>query len=394
MNNAFHLSNNIHLITGGFGFLGQYITWGLLKQGFTVILIARAKNESEKTQRLQSLQTYNTLVNPLFHVTQEQFKNCHIVSGDMSLPKLGLTGTDYENLVSLNIDTIWNVAACMQYEKENYDISLQTNVYSLQELLCIAKKTRSHINHISTAFIGGKASQGGPVIQEKLYSTDHFFNSYDATKNKAEHVLLQQSDVPVSIFRPSIIIGDSITGMCSSDFGFYEFIKLFNRFKSHNLTLSIYKETLINLIPVDICGTHIINLGLTKTRAHNQIFTIADPDPYTGETICTIIGKCFSMNIDFIPFEKTLPQSMNKKEVLFNKIIRRSKNFPFVLESFSFSTANTEKALGSSAIAGWNKSISFFEFIIKKYIKTELLKPKFTQVAVSTYKTPRRKEYV
>lgn len=67
-------------------------------------------------------------------------------------------------------------------------------------------------HHVSTAFAAGRTP--GPIDADVLPGDDAraFRNPYEQTKARAERLLRDQEDVPVTIYRPSIIAGDTRTG--------------------------------------------------------------------------------------------------------------------------------------------------------------------------------------
>jgi nucleoside-diphosphate-sugar epimerase len=72
------------------------------------------------------------------------------------------------------------------------------------------------LHHVSTAFASGHVR--GRVRADVLPPDEprRFRNSYERTKARAERLLRGQTAVPVTIYRPSIIVGDSRDGRTSS----------------------------------------------------------------------------------------------------------------------------------------------------------------------------------
>ncbi|WP_445362187.1 SDR family oxidoreductase [Microbulbifer sp. ANSA003] len=274
-------SKRIQLIVGGFGFIGQYLTWGLLRKGFNVVLIAR----SDIHNRLEQLKQKNSAVNPIYKLTENDFNRLTIISGDLNKPSLGLSSTPYSQLCSLNIDSIWNCAADMRYSFSNLQQSMNTNVNGVKRLIDIAVTTKCRLNQISTSFIGGKDYANGETIEETLYQPKEFFNAYDYTKNMAENLIAASKNLQYTIYRPTIVLGDSVTGYTNSQSGYYEYVKLLNRLTEKNVKLPIHLKYLsgrpINIIPVDICCDAILNISDNQETTINQCFNIADSKPMT-----------------------------------------------------------------------------------------------------------------
>ena len=81
--------------------------------------------------------------------------------------------------------------------------------------------------YVSTAYTGGFGSED--LIKESLHIAPKVDNIYQALKWTAELTLTTQSkayDLPVSVYRPSIVVGHSKNGYrANSEFEFYGFIK-------------------------------------------------------------------------------------------------------------------------------------------------------------------------
>ena len=73
------------------------------------------------------------------------------------------------------------------------------------------------LHHVSTAYAAGRTTSDVRA-SEMLASDDerHFRNTYEGTKARAERFLRDCAEVPWTIYRPSIIVGDSRSGRTRS----------------------------------------------------------------------------------------------------------------------------------------------------------------------------------
>ena len=359
------------LVAGGLGFLGQYISWGLVRKGYQVILLTSKRADSPLSQRIDRFKYCNTRANKDFRLSEEEFERIDFLESDISAVDFDLDAETSRWLLSQEISQVWNCAAFMRYGASSYEQSYATNVTGALNLAHLASRNNScSYFHISTAYISGKHYSNGTLIKEKLPDCDaEFFNSYDRTKALAEKKIAdacRNKGIPFAIFRPAIIVGDSKTGFTSSAFGFYEYLAAFEQMRIKHRLSSIRVEcdgvSPANLIPVDICADCILRIG-HKTKVHDgSIFTIADSDPLCNDQILHYLGDIFDVDIRSV---KDLGEKATFHERLFRKFT--SKNHAFNQREFNFSNKQTRNTLGDDFCSSWPKDRSFIKKLIKGF---------------------------
>ncbi|WP_445358772.1 SDR family oxidoreductase [Microbulbifer sp. ANSA005] len=358
----------IQIIVGGFGFIGQYLTWGLLRKGFNVVLIAR----SDIHNRLEQLEQKNSAVNPIYKLAENDFNRLTIIPGDLNKPSLGMSSTPYSQLCSLHIDSIWNCAADMRYSFSNLQQSMNTNVNGVKRLIDIAVTTKCRLNQISTSFIGGKDYANGETIEEILYQPKEFFNAYDYTKNMAENLISASKNLQYTIYRPTIVLGDSVTGYTDSQSGYYEYVKLLNRLKEKNVKLPIHLKYLsgrpINIIPVDVCCDAILNISDNHETTASQYFNIADSKPMTIDDFVQFNRIYFNLDLRQLQDDHTALNNLSELEKRLLKIINRMQNGPFLNSDFRFCSKNSQRVLGHSVQNQWRNSNSYLTKIVDYFL--------------------------
>lgn len=197
-------------LTGSTGYIGGYLAAGLLEQhGQPLNLLVRAGDEREAENRLwQSLQLH--LEFPRFH--NHLRANIRIFRGDLTTPRFGLSDDDYRKLVETT-DSVIHCAASLNRKSEKS--CLNTNLRGTLEVVQLTRRAQDHhgvrrISHVSTVAVAGQRSN--EVVQEDT-SVDWQRSDYDPyarTKKFCEHMIRELlPDVPRTIFRPSIVLGDS-----------------------------------------------------------------------------------------------------------------------------------------------------------------------------------------
>ncbi|WHI48135.1 SDR family oxidoreductase [Microbulbifer sp. JMSA004] len=358
----------IQLVVGGFGFIGQYLTWGLLQKGLNVVLIARnnANNRAEK------LKQKNSFANPRYKLSENNFDQLTIISGDLNKPNLGLSSASYRQLCSLNIGSIWNSAADMHYSYSNLQQSINTNVIGVNRLIDIAVTAKCRLNQISTAFIAGKAHANGIAINEVLYRPGNFFNAYDYTKNIAENLIAESKNLEYTIYRPTIVLGDSVSGYTNSESGYYEYVKLLNRLKKQHVEIPIHLKytpgCFINVIPVDICCDAILKISEKHEATRNQYFNIADSNPMTVDNFIKFNRNYFKLDLRQFIENHTSLSNLSEREKRLLKIINRMQNGPFLNSDFRFSSVNSQEVLGHPVQNQWCNSNSYLTKVVDYFL--------------------------
>jgi amino acid adenylation domain-containing protein/thioester reductase-like protein len=187
------------LLTGAFGFLGKAILQDLVRNELVTDVYCVAIRQPKGVEPRRSPITSSKI---------------HVYPGDLSLPRFGLSESDF-NTISQSITTIIHNGAEVSFMK-NYRSLSTVNVGSTKEVLKFSLPNRAHIHFIST---GGVADLLGPGI-ELLETTvpssltpDSVtgITGYVASKWAGERLLCnaaEQMGSRVWIHRPMYIIGE------------------------------------------------------------------------------------------------------------------------------------------------------------------------------------------
>ncbi|MCX2832111.1 NAD-dependent epimerase/dehydratase family protein [Microbulbifer thermotolerans] len=206
------------LITGVTGFVGRALAANFLTHGAKVTAVSR--NDPD------GIRTTEAVLNAA--------RGCELdVSGAVE-HNLRILNIDFANLESElaaaglgEITEIWHVAAEMSYSSHKLGVSFDTNVGNSARLYETALRHAPHCRrfyYVSTAFVADMA--GGPV-REELHAKTRIVNAYQVTKWSTEqslHLLHLRCGLPVTIFRPTVVVGHRRTGWAHQNgFGFYMF---------------------------------------------------------------------------------------------------------------------------------------------------------------------------
>lgn len=167
------------------------------------------------------------------------------IAGDISLPRFGLTQTQLRNLAK-RIDCIVHAAAVTEFAGDD-ELTFRTNVQSLENIFELAALADVPLYHLSTAFVRPCAQSGSPVGDVP----------YVISKREGER-LVRESGLPYVIIRPSIVIGDSSSGVIARFQAFHNVVSSFlNGFLP---MMPASPEAFLDFIPQDALAEVIVAL--------------------------------------------------------------------------------------------------------------------------------------
>jgi hypothetical protein len=100
-----------------------------------------------------------------------------------------------------------------------------------------------------------------------------------------------KEELPVTIFRPSVVVGDSETGETSKYDGIYSLIRYLNRAPWLFRFVNVGNDQVrLNLVPVDFVVEGIARLG-SDAASIGRTVALADPDPLTTAELFDAIAE-------------------------------------------------------------------------------------------------------
>ncbi len=200
-------------LTGATGYIGAHIAANLLSQhGEPLNLLVRARDDREAAERLwRALQLHMDFA--LFY--EHLRARISVFRGDLTEKNFGLAGDDYRRLVATT-DSIVHCAASLNRKSEKS--CLNVNLRGTLEVIQLAQRARDHhglrrFSHVSTVAVAGMRSHEVVTEEAAIDWNRSDYDPYARTKKFAEHMIRTLlADVPLTIFRPSIVLGDSRWG--------------------------------------------------------------------------------------------------------------------------------------------------------------------------------------
>lgn len=197
-------------LTGSTGYIGAHIASNLLADsGDSLNVLVRARDPQEARRRLwHALQLHMDV--PQF----EEFLNgrIRIFLGDLTDSRFGLADDDYRELVRTT-DSVIHCAASLNRKSEKS--CLNVNLRGTLEVIQFAQRAREEhglrrFSHVSTVAVAGHRADEVVEEDKAIDWNRSDYDPYARTKKFCEHMVQELlADVPRTIFRPSIVLGDS-----------------------------------------------------------------------------------------------------------------------------------------------------------------------------------------
>lgn len=197
-------------LTGSTGYIGAHVAANLLEQHDAGLnLLIRSPEAHDAEVRLwQALQLHMDFAR-FYEYLQTRIR---IFRGDLTLPQFGLAQDDYDRLIHTT-DSVIHSAASLNRKSEKK--CLNVNLRGTLEVLQLAR--RSHYYHglrrfsfVSTVAVAGERSNEVVTEDRSLDWDRSDYDPYARTKKFCEHMVRELlPETPLTIFRPSIVLGDS-----------------------------------------------------------------------------------------------------------------------------------------------------------------------------------------
>ncbi|MCD8050818.1 MAG: AMP-binding protein [Clostridiales bacterium] len=341
-------------LTGTTGFLGTEVISELMQTTNDVVYgLTRAGSVSEAINILTALWYGRP------ELTENLGSRILPVLGDITEENLGLSDSDQDRLIH-HTDYVIHTAAVIgiNHSREQF---WDVNVTGTSHVLDFARRIQAdhplrRFSHVSTAYVAGTRS--GQIMEDSL--TDAGFSSlYEQSKFEGERLVTQaMGQLPVSVFRPGQIVGDSRTGRVKNFNTLYYPLKLY--LKQQMRVFPIKKSMCVNLVPVDYVAKSIVRITYAED-AVGKTFHLTAPtsaQPTVAELIDTVrdwAEKTLSIRLPKplffpVPFLGKIGASRNlseekpaKKSVLTNMLSLA----PYFTENKTYDITNTEWFMGA-----------------------------------------------
>jgi len=349
-------------LTGGTGFLGQYLLAELLGRGHQVFALYRSEAKRRATEEFLAGEGLGgRLGEPRW------------LKGELlSLPGLW-EGWLKEEEGFEEIDSLLHAAANLSFKPDESGEPYRTNVEGAKALGRLNHGRPLKVHLVSTAYVCGLVEGG--LVREVLHPRGRFLNSYEESKWEAEQAWTGKA----TILRPGIITGQSRSGRCTSFTGWYAVIRgvhalsqLLDRVPGGReadlgLMVPADPEARANLIPVDYAAQAAVRV-IEDPANHQGIFHLTHPDPPAHQWVHEIVCARFGLGgIRFVGRRAALPKPRNDLQRFIRRQVRLM--LPYFRANPSFDRTNLDRALPDLAVPPISRE--YLERIIDYAVSTD-----------------------
>ena len=267
------------LFTGATGLLGSYILYNLLNRNENVAVLVRPGRKETAEQRISKI---------LAHWNSEQG-----IEDGQTIPMPKVFSGDLLQLEKLaelrgHCKSIIHCAASLTFYGSPGEEPWISNIEGTKRILdfCDAADV-ADMHYVSTAYVAGSSKM---FYEQDMDIGQELRNDYEKSKFEAEKIVRGADFLKrLTVYRPSIVVGDSITGFTTTFHGFYAVLKLAHTLVSRLPMGSTSGRNLLsalgmngserkNFVPVDWV-TDVFSHIFSHPELHGQTYHLTTPNP-------------------------------------------------------------------------------------------------------------------
>ena len=261
-----------YFVTGATGFIGRHLVARLLeREGDIHVLVRR-----ESRGKLEGL---------IGRWGPQAEGRIHAVIGDLSSPRLGVAEETVQELGQGSIEHFFHLAAVYDMTapaERNTAVNVGGTTHAVELARAVDAKSLHHVSSIAVA-----GTYKGVFAEDMFEEGQRLPSPYHRTKFESERIVREQPYVPWRVYRPGIVVGDSITGEMDKIDGPYYFFKAIQRLRQ------LLPEW-VPLVGLDLGYTNIVPVdwvaGALEQIAHEpdldgRAFHLTDPRPQRVEDV-------------------------------------------------------------------------------------------------------------
>ena len=195
-------------------------------------------------------------------------------------------------LLEAEVNQVFHLAAIYNLAVP-LEIAQKVNVEGTGNILelCARAAKLERLNYVSTAYVAG--DRKGVVYEHELVLGQRFKNHYESTKFQAElWVHERRRDIPTTIYRPAIVVGDSRTGETEKFDGPYYMLRTIARAAERRGPIPQLgnAHSPFNVVPVDFIVAAIVAAS-GDPEAERETLHLVDPDPISAADLARTLAR-------------------------------------------------------------------------------------------------------
>ena len=245
------------------------------------------------------------LVQPKFRALAEErartlglADRVRFVEGDLTQPLDPIDASD--------IRDVWHLAAVYDLTVPR-DVGMRVNVTGTQRVLDLAVRAPrlERLHYVSTCYVSG--TYDGVFREDDLAKGQSYNNYYEETKQLAEMEVRRRmrDGLPATIYRPSVVVGDSATGSTQKFDGPYFVLQWLMRQPKLAVLPVVGRPSRyrFNVVPRDFAMNAIEYLSALP-QSKGKTYAIADPSPLTVDETIDVLAEAGERKVIRVPLTK------------------------------------------------------------------------------------------
>jgi nucleoside-diphosphate-sugar epimerase len=260
-----------------------------------MVVLTRAADGAAATAKLwKSLQ---------LHMDLDEFREhrgrLHTVAGDLHAPGLGLSSRDHV-LVLERCDSVLHIAASLN--RKSAKACLNSNLRGSLSVIKLGREIADgnglkRFSHVSTVAVAGKRDREIVREDEAIEWSRSDYDPYGRTKKFCEHMVRELlPDIPLTFFRPSIVMGDSRFEQTTQ----FDMVQAFC-FLAQMRIVPMPSDVRLDIVNADFVGKAIAHLH-RKVETDHQIYHLSSGNSSKSAwEIGSILAQLANKKLRFAP---------------------------------------------------------------------------------------------
>lgn len=289
------------------------------------------------------------------------------VRGDICRPRMGIEAPLFAEIASQVTDVV-HCAAEVRFdlsldEARAINVEGTRNAFALAQQAHKANARFNAFHHVSTYGVSRPLPGSDIVLEEPPRPDAEYHNTYERTKAEAEQFLFDHAgSVPFSVYRPSIIMGESSTGWTRDFKVIYIVLRIYERgLLPAGVPFLVQRGGRADSVHLDYVADSLYALTRNPTRKNGKIYHIVSNDPSTSGEAFAYITELMRKMVAERQGRNLAPVEIREVDSLLEEafssgnadgeVIAVLKDFlPYFSKSWTFDDRNTREGLAESSV--------------------------------------------
>ncbi|MDO4582642.1 MAG: SDR family oxidoreductase [Planctomycetia bacterium] len=354
-------------LTGATGLVGSYLLKELLIQGNSVAVLVRRSRKESAQQRIEKL------VQNWENQLGKKLSRPIVIEGGLADPSWGSANQEW---FKEYCGSIIHCAASLTFNGKQGGEPWSSNIEGTRNVLNVCKNAGIRtLHYVSTAYIAGSSEA---FLEDSFDVGQTLRNDYEKSKFQAEKMVREVDFLDsLTVYRPSIVVGDSQTGYTLTYHGFYAVLKLAHTLaKRMPFTVGRGVRTLVtlgmsgsehkNFVPVDWVASVFMRI-FRNPQWHGKTYHLTNPNPPLILDFVEVVQEAVEKYSEFSDENDAMVATEDWFQE--NYAMQIAIYEPYLQDDPDFDTRNVQAAAGDLPCPRMTKDLMMF--LAKKAILSD-----------------------